>query len=79
MRDLEIRGAGNILGPQQHGHMAAVGYELYCKLLEEAVRSLKESSPKTVDVTIDIKVNAYIDNEYILLRPKIEIYKRLLL
>jgi transcription-repair coupling factor (superfamily II helicase) len=79
MRDLEIRGAGNILGPQQHGHMAAVGYELYCKLLDEAVRSLKGEQPKkTVDVTIDIKVNAYIDNEYIPLEgQKIEIYKKI--
>ena len=79
MRDLEIRGAGNILGPQQHGHMAAVGYELYCKLLEEAIRNLKGEQPKkTVDVTIDIKVNAYIDNEYIPSEgQKIEIYKKI--
>ena len=71
MRDLEIRGAGNILGPQQHGHMAAVGYELYCKLLDEAVKKLKgEETKETVDVTIDIKVNAYIDNDYIPGRPE---------
>ncbi|MFY9176599.1 MAG: transcription-repair coupling factor [Caldicoprobacterales bacterium] len=79
MRDLEIRGAGNILGPQQHGHMAAVGYELYCKLLDEAVKKLKgEETKETVDVTIDIKVNAYIDNDYIPLEgQKIEIYKKI--
>ncbi len=46
MRDLEIRGAGNILGTQQSGHIAAVGYELYCQLLEKAVRALQKLPPK---------------------------------
>lgn len=79
MRDLEIRGSGNILGPQQHGHMSAVGYELYCKLLDEAVRGLKGVEvQKPADVTMDIKANAYIDNEYIPLEgQKIEIYKKI--
>ena len=46
MRDLEIRGAGNILGHEQSGHIATVGYELYCQLLENAVRALKKQPPK---------------------------------
>ena len=49
MRDLEIRGAGNILGTQQSGHIATVGYELYCELLEQAVRKLKHMPPKLID------------------------------
>ncbi len=79
MRDLEIRGCGNILGPQQHGHMTAVGYELYTKLLDEAIRKLKgEEIQKPPEVTIDIKVNAFIDNEYIPQEgQKIEIYKKI--
>ena len=57
MRDLEIRGAGNILGTQQSGHIAAVGYELYCALLEKAVRQLKKLPPReSVDVKIDLPV-----------------------
>ncbi|NLI60636.1 MAG: transcription-repair coupling factor, partial [Clostridiales bacterium] len=79
MRDLEIRGAGNILGPQQHGHMAAVGYELYCKLLDESIRKLQGEEPeKPIEVTIDIKVNGYIEDDYIPLEgQKIEIYKKI--
>ena len=61
MRDLELRGAGNILGTQQSGHIATVGYELYCELLEQAVRQLKKLPPKvSVDVSIDLPVQAYI-------------------
>ncbi|WP_252228654.1 transcription-repair coupling factor [Caldicoprobacter algeriensis] len=79
MRDLEIRGVGNLLGPEQHGHMAAVGYDLYCKLLEEAIRTMKgEKLPQPVETIIDIKVNAYIEEDYI---PdenhKIEVYKKI--
>jgi transcription-repair coupling factor (superfamily II helicase) len=79
MRDLEIRGAGNILGPEQHGHMAAVGYDLYCKLLEETVRSMKgEEAVAEVETVVDIKVHAYIEEEYIPLESqRIEIYKRI--
>lgn len=79
MRDLEIRGAGNLLGPEQHGHMAAVGYDLYCKLLEEAIRTMKgEELPRTVETIIDIKVNAYIEDNYIPdQNQKIEIYKKI--
>jgi len=81
MRDLEIRGAGNLLGPQQHGHMDAVGYDMYCKLLDEAVRELKGDQPiseEQLEVTVDINVNAYIDNRYIDDETqKIEMYKKI--
>ena len=66
LRDLEIRGAGNILGPEQHGHMEAVGYEMYCKLLDESVKELQgEELEKPIDIQIDLKVSAYIPGEYI--------------
>lgn len=80
MRDLEIRGAGNLLGPEQHGHMETVGYEMYCKLLEEAVHELSGNEISTVDeeMTIDINVNAYIDDEYISSEElKIDTYKKI--
>ena len=79
MRDLEIRGAGNLLGEEQHGHMDAVGYDLYCKMLSEAVRHLKGEIPEetyatTVDLNIDAYIPAsYIPNEY----QKLDIYKRI--
>ena len=60
MRDLEIRGAGNLLGPEQHGHMLAVGFDLYCRLLEEAVEELKgegESKEKEIQPNIEIEVD----------------------
>jgi transcription-repair coupling factor (superfamily II helicase) len=79
MRDLEIRGAGNLLGAQQSGHIAAVGYELYCQLLEAAVRKLKKLPPKmSIDVDIDLPGEAYIPDEYVPdLRLKIDLYRRL--
>lgn len=80
MRDLEIRGAGNLLGPEQHGHMETVGYEMYCKLLDEAVRELggDSASPIQEEVSIDIGVSAYIDNEYISSEDlKIDMYKKI--
>ena len=79
MRDLEIRGAGNLLGTQQSGHIAAVGYELYCQLLEHAVRQAKKLPPKlSVDVDVDLPIEAYLPDEYVSdLRQKIDIYRRL--
>ena len=80
MRDLEIRGAGNILGTQQSGHIATVGYELYCQLLEAAVRRLRNLPPKleTTDVTIELPGEAYLPRGYVPdLRAKIDIYRRL--
>lgn len=67
MRDLQIRGAGNLLGPEQHGHMEAVGYDTYVRLLEETIKELKGESvvQENVEVNIDIKVNAYLDSQYI--------------
>jgi transcription-repair coupling factor (superfamily II helicase) len=79
MRDLEIRGAGNILGTQQSGHIAAVGYELYCQLLENAVRQLKQQPLKTpLEVAIDLPWRAYLPRDYVPgQRQKIEVYRRL--
>ncbi|HHX77165.1 MAG TPA: transcription-repair coupling factor, partial [Firmicutes bacterium] len=67
LRDLEIRGAGNILGPEQHGFVAAVGFDLYCRLLENAVSALKGTGlPETrQEVKVEINVNAYLPAEYI--------------
>jgi len=79
MRDLEIRGAGNILGTEQSGHIAVVGYELYCQLLERAVLQLKQLPPPTsVDVNVDLPVEAYIPASYVPdMRLKIDLYRRL--
>ena len=79
MRDLEIRGAGNLLGSQQSGHIAAVGYELYCQLLEDAVRSVQNLPPKlSADVDIDLPVEAYLPEDYVPdLRHKIDLYRRI--
>lgn len=78
MRDLELRGAGNILGTQQSGHIAAVGYELYCELLEQAVRKLKQLPPKvSLDINIDLPCEAYIPRSYVPdMRLKIDLYRR---
>jgi transcription-repair coupling factor (superfamily II helicase) len=79
MRDLEIRGAGNILGTEQSGHIAAVGYELYCNLLEQAVRRLKRLPPRvSIDVDLDLPVKAHIPRSYVPdMRLKIDLYRRL--
>ncbi|MDP6446065.1 MAG: transcription-repair coupling factor, partial [Pirellulaceae bacterium] len=79
MRDLEIRGAGNLLGTQQSGHIAVVGYELYCQLLETAVRQLKQLPPKlSVDVDIDLPGEAFLPTDYVPdMRLKIDIYRRM--
>ena len=79
MRDLEIRGAGNLVGAQQHGFIAAVGFDLYCRLLDEAMREIKgEYSPDNPEPEIKIAVSAYIPDEY-LRDPdqKMEFYQRL--
>ncbi len=66
MRDLEIRGAGNILGAQQHGHLMSVGYEMYMRLLSEAILEEKGEAPKdVVECTVDLSIDAYIPENYI--------------
>jgi transcription-repair coupling factor (superfamily II helicase) len=79
MKDLEIRGAGNLLGPEQHGHVEAVGFELYCRMLAEAVDELRGiSRPRTSEVTIDLPVPALITDEYVSRASRrVEIYRRL--
>jgi transcription-repair coupling factor (superfamily II helicase) len=79
MRDLEIRGAGSILGRVQHGHMQAVGYDLYCKLLEGAVRRAKGEEPKEErQVTVNLLVDAFLPENYIVNEEqKLEIYKKI--
>ena len=79
MRDLEIRGAGNLLGTEQSGHIAAVGYELYCQMLETAVRKLKHQPQKmTSQVEVDLPLSAYLPDEYVSdKRQKIDLYRRL--
>jgi transcription-repair coupling factor (superfamily II helicase) len=79
LRDLEIRGAGNILGESQHGHMEAVGYDMYCKLLKKAVNHLMDEDFKEeFETTIDINVSAFIPERYIKNEiQKIEAYKKI--
>lgn len=79
MRDLEIRGAGNLLGAQQHGHMDAVGYDLYSKLLEEAIREEKgEKVRKSFETSVELDINAFIPSSYITDElQKLEIYKKI--
>ena len=80
MRDLEIRGAGDLLGSQQHGHISSVGFEMYCRLLEEAVETLQtgKEPEKVVEPIIELKEDAYLDGEYINdATNKIEIYQRI--
>lgn len=79
MRDLEIRGAGNLLGARQHGHMQAVGYDLYCKMLNEAVKNLKGiRTGEDFNTTVDLDVDAFIPPSYIVNEfQKLDIYKRI--
>jgi transcription-repair coupling factor (superfamily II helicase) len=79
MRDLEIRGAGNILGPEQSGHISTVGYEMYCQLLEEATRQLKnEPAPSKPEAHVDIGVSALVPKQWIAAdRQRMDVYRRL--
>ena len=79
MRDLEIRGAGNLLGSRQSGHMQSVGYDMYCKLLAEAVRTRKgEEVAPDYETQVDLDVDAYIPGDYIMNEmQKLDIYKRI--
>jgi len=78
MRDLEIRGAGNILGPEQHGHMMAVGFDMYCRLLDEAVHEIRGTATEQLpEPAIDFNINAFISDRYISDSAiKIEVYKK---
>ena len=79
MRDLEIRGAGNMMSSAQHGQMAAVGYDLYCRMLEDTIKLIKgDIDQEPVETTVDIKVDAFIPSTYIEDEiQKIEIYKKI--
>ena len=80
MRDLEIRGAGNLLGAEQHGHMEAVGYDMYCRLLEEEVQNLKGTAPKEeqFETSIDLNISAFIPDFYIKNQEqRMELYKKI--
>lgn len=79
MRDLEIRGAGNMMGSSQHGHMASVGYDLYCRMLEDTIKIVKgEITKEPIETTVDLKVDAFILADYIEDEiQKIEVYKKI--
>jgi transcription-repair coupling factor (superfamily II helicase) len=80
LRDLEIRGAGNLLGPEQHGFIAAVGFEMYCQMLAEAVSQLRGETPPPPEpeVTLDLPVDAYLPEDYVPgLQQRIDLYRRM--
>ncbi len=79
MRDLEIRGTGNVIGPQQSGHMESVGYEMYCKLLSEAVSEMRGITlEEEVETSVDLPVNAFIPDKYITAHAqRISAYKKI--
>jgi len=79
MRDLEIRGVGNLLGREQHGHIAAIGYDLYCRLLEKAVRKQKKQVVvEPLETHVDLGLETWIPEEYIPdVRTRVEVYRRL--
>ena len=79
MRDLEIRGAGNILGPEQHGHLATVGYDMYCKLMEETLAEVQGTRvPRELETRVDLRADAYLPAEYVAEeKQRMEMYKRI--
>jgi len=79
MRDLEIRGAGNLLGPEQSGQMAAVGYDMYCRMMREAVADVRgETAPSTIDTAVEIRIDAHVPPAYISDEiQRIEVYKKI--
>ena len=79
MRDLEIRGAGNMMGSSQHGHMASIGYDLYCRMLEDTIKLIKgEIENEPIETSVDIKVDAFIPSSYITDEiQKNEVYKKI--
>ena len=78
MRDLEIRGAGNLLGSEQSGHMMSVGYDMYLKLLDEAVLEEKGEMPKAPDCTADLNVTANVDKAYVSRgEERMDLYRRM--
>ena len=78
MRDLEIRGAGNLLGAEQSGHMMSVGYDMYLKLLDEAVLEEKGEQPKEPDCTADLNVTANVDKDYVSRgEERMDLYRRM--
>ena len=79
MRDLEIRGAGNMLGPEQSGQMAAVGYDMYCRLMREAVSEIRGKKPeRKTEASVEIRINAHVPQGYISDEiQRIEVYKKI--
>ena len=79
MRDLEIRGAGNILGPEQHGHLATVGYDMYCKLMEETLNEVQgRQTARELETRVDLRVDAFLPPEYVAEeKQRMEMYKRI--
>ena len=79
MRDLEIRGAGNILGPEQHGHLATVGYDMYCRLMEETLSEVGQGTPRReLETRVDLRVDAYLPGDYVAEeKQRMEMYKRI--
>ena len=79
MRDLEIRGAGNILGPEQHGHLATVGYDMYCKLMEETLNEVQgRQTPRELETRVDLRVDAFLPSDYVAEeKQRMEMYKRI--
>ena len=79
MRDLEIRGAGNILGPEQHGHLATVGYDMYCKLMEETLNEVQgRTTARELETRVDLRVDAFLPTDYVAEeKQRMEMYKRI--